>query len=847
MATESQRSTSSLSLPIEGMTCASCVARVEKALRMVPGVTQASVNLATERADLMFAGPVDTAGAITAVEQAGYTIPLQTIGLAIEGMTCASCVGRVEKSLAAVHGVRAASVNLATERAEVQCLPGAVRTDALLAAVAATGYTARVVENSALATDAAAERRVHEQRALQRSLWISAVLTLPVFVLEMGSHLVPAFHHWVQHTLGTGPSRWVQFALASAVLFGPGLRFLRRGFPALLRGTPDMNSLVAVGTTAAWVYSVVATFASQWLPAGTANVYFEAAAVIVTLILLGRYLEAKAKGRTSQAIQRLMGLQAKTARVQRDGQFVDVSIADVQPGDLVQVRPGERVPVDGTVTEGRSFVDESMITGEPVPMEKGPQAEVVGSTVNTSGSFTFRATKVGADTVLAQIVRMVESAQGAKLPIQALVDKVTAVFVPIVLGLALLTFAVWFFFGPEPALSFALVNAVAVLIIACPCAMGLATPTSIMVGTGRAAELGVLFRKGEALQALRGARVVALDKTGTLTRGKPTLTNFQVTDGFDESKVLALIAAAEARSEHPIAAAIVEGAQARGLALPVVESFDALPGYGIDAHVEGWVVQVGADRYMARLGVRLDAFRSAAERLAKAGKTPLYAAIDGHLAAVIAVADPIKDATPDAIAALHALGLKVAMITGDNTATAQAIARQLGIDHVVAEVLPDGKVQALEALRRAHGAVAFVGDGINDAPALAAADVGLAIGTGTDIAIESADVVLMSGDLRGVANAIALSRATLRNIRQNLFWAFAYNASLIPVAAGALYVVNGMLLSPVFAAGAMALSSVFVLGNALRLRRFRAPLAHQRPPYLDESAPSNAQAVGEGA
>jgi P-type Cu+ transporter len=837
----------SLSLPVEGMTCASCVVRVEKALRAVPGVTQASVNLATERAEVQFEGKVNAIAAIAAIEQPGYAVPHQTLELAIDGMTCASCVGRVEHALSAVPGVRRARVNLATERAQIEVVPGTSMADALISAVAATGYTARLFEDPAAASGATADRRAHEQRALKRSLWISAALTLPVFVLEMGSHMVPAFHHWVQHAIGTGPSRLLQFVLASAVLFGPGLRFLRHGFPALLRGAPDMNSLVAVGTTAAWSYSVVATFAPQWLPAGTANVYFEAAAVIVTLILLGRYLEARAKGRTSQAIERLMGLQAKTARVERAGAFVEVPIADVQPGDRVQVRPGERIPVDGTVTEGRSFVDESMITGEPVPVEKGIGAEVVGSTVNTSGSFTFRATKVGADTVLAQIVRMVESAQGAKLPIQALVDQVTAVFVPIVMGLAALTFAAWFFFGPSPALAFALVNAVAVLIIACPCAMGLATPTSIMVGTGRAAELGVLFRKGEALQALRGAHVVALDKTGTLTRGKPTLTDFQVAAGFDEAEVLALVAAAEERSEHPIATAIVEGARARGLALPEVASFEALPGFGVDARVQGRAVRIGAHRYMTKLGVDVDAVRATADRLAEDGKSPLYAAIDGRLAAVIAVADPIKDATPEAIDALHALGLKVAMITGDNARTAHAIGRRLGIDHVVADVLPDGKVQELKDLRSANGAVAFVGDGINDAPALAEADIGLAIGTGTDIAIESADVVLMSGDLRGVVNAIALSRATLRNIRQNLFWAFAYNALLIPVAAGVLYPVNGTLLSPIFAAGAMALSSVFVLGNALRLRRFRAPLRSQPVAVSGAVAPAGARTAGDWA
>ncbi|MFA5582202.1 MAG: copper-translocating P-type ATPase, partial [Paracoccaceae bacterium] len=492
--------------------------------------------------------------------------------------------------------------------------------------------------------------------------------------------------------------------------------------------------------------------------------------------------------------------------------------------------PGAQVPVDGVVTAGASYIDESMITGEPVPASKSAGAEVVGGTINTTGAFTFRATRVGADTVLAQIIRMVEDAQGSKLPIQALVDRVTAWFVPAVMAIAALTFVIWLVFGPDPALGFALVNAVAVLIIACPCAMGLATPTSIMVGTGRAAEMGVLFRRGEALQALRDVAVVAFDKTGTLTRGRPELTDLTLADGFTRNEVLALIAAVEARSEHPIASAIVAAAKARGLQIATPDGFAAVPGYGVAATVDGRSVAVGADRYMAKLGHDVGPFANEAARLGNAGKTPLYAAIDGRLAAVIAVADPIKDTTPEAIRALQNMGLRVAMITGDNRATANAVAQMLGIDEVVAEVLPDGKVQAIHDLRAGGRKLAFVGDGINDAPALAKADVGLAIGTGTDIAIESADVVLMSGDLRGVVNAIALSKATIRNIRQNLFWAFAYNAALIPVAAGVLYPLTGTLLSPVLAAGAMALSSVFVLTNALRLRAFRPVVATDAHP-----------------
>lgn len=814
-----------LSLPVEGMTCASCVGRVERALKAVPGVQTATVNLATERADVTFSGVADPQAAVSAIESAGYAVREETTELAIEEMTCASCVGRVEKALTQLPGVLSASVNLATERARVRHLAGVISTADLEAAVVQAGYKARRLSaETPNVNDQDTERRENEARGLRRSLLIAGILTLPVFILEMGSHLIPPMHHWVQGVLGEQTSWYIQFVLATLVLFGPGLRFFRKGIPALLRGAPDMNSLVSVGTAAAYGYSVVATFIPEVLPKGTANVYFEAAAVIVTLILLGRTLEARAKGRTSQAIKRLVGLQAKTARVERNGETVEIPLDQVTTGDVVFVRPGEKIPVDGEVVEGASYVDESMITGEPLPVSKGVDAAVVGGTINKTGGFSFRVTKVGANTVLAQIIRLVEEAQGSKLPIQALVDKVTMWFVPAVMAAAALTFLVWLIFGPDPALTFALVNAVAVLIIACPCAMGLATPTSIMVGTGRAAELGVLFRKGEALQALRDVSVIALDKTGTLTKGRPELTDLVPAKGFEYSEVLALVAAVETRSEHPIAEAIVLAAKQQGITLAPIEGFDAVPGFGVTAKVDGRVVSVGADRFMTQLGLDVASFKSAAQRLGEQGKSPLYAAIDGRLAAVIAVADPIKETTPEAIKALHALGLKVAMITGDNAATAAAIAKQLGIDEVAAEVLPDGKVAALKKFRVNGARVAFVGDGINDAPALAEADVGLAIGTGTDVAIEAADVVLMSGDLRGVPNAIALSQATIRNIKQNLFWAFAYNAVLIPVAAGALYPLNGTLLSPIFAAAAMALSSVFVLGNALRLKRFQAPM-----------------------
>ena len=648
-------------------------------------------------------------------------------------------------------------------------------------------------------------------------------------------------------TVGMQASRIMEFALTTVVLFGPGLRFFRSGFPALWRGAPDMNALVALGSGAAFAYSTFVTFAPSVFPAGTSHVYFESAAVIVTLILLGRGLEARAKGRTGAAIERLIGLKAKSARVLREGAEVEIPLDEVLVGDIVLVKPGDKVPVDGQVIEGSSFVDESMLTGEPTPVTKGIGANVVGGTINTTGSFSFRVAKTGADTALAQIIRMVEEAQGAKLPIQALADKVTAWFVPAVMAIAALTFVVWLWLGPAPALSYALIQMVAVLIIACPCAMGLATPTSIMVGTGRAAELGVLFRKGDALQTLARVTAIALDKTGTITKGHPALTDFLVAPGFDRAEVLALVAAVEARSEHPIAVAIVAAAEQAGVArkqavelaakrwwpFPMrrletngkrAAKFAAKPGFGVEAEVEGRHVAVGADRFMAACGVDVAGFADAAARFGEAAKSPIYAAVDGKLAGLIVVADPIAPRARQAVEALRGQGLEILMVTGDNRRAAEAIARAVGIDNVVAEVLPEGKIEALDQLRARHQTIAFVGDGINDAPALAKADVGLAIGSGTDVAIEAADIVLMGGDLNAAATAVALSRVTMRNIRQNLFWAFAYNIILIPVAAGALYPAFGVLLSPMLAAGAMAFSSVFVVSNALRLRRFAPPV-----------------------
>ncbi len=741
----------------------------------------------------------------------------ERLDLSIEGMTCASCVAHVERALSKVKGVASVSVNLATERAHLT-LSEAVPATTLIKKVEEAGYSAHVTKTD---DQDNSEKREQERQALVRHFKLSLLATLPVFVLEMGAHLIPAFHHWLMAHLGIG--NWIiQGILTTFVMFGPGRIFYQKGLPALARFAPDMNSLVALGSLSAWGYSLVATFLPDLLPPGTVNVYFEAAAVIVTLILLGRLMETNARGRTSEAISRLVKLQPHTATRLQNGKSEIVDMAQIQIGDLVLAHPGERIALDGEVIEGNSFVDESMMTGEPIPVSKSSGAQVVGGTLNTNGSLTYRITKTGKDTLLAQIIQLVENAQASKLPIQELVDKITRWFVPAVIVIALMTFLIWFFFGPEPALSFALVNAVSVLIIACPCAMGLATPTSIMVATGRAASLGLLFRRGSALQSLAEIKTIAFDKTGTLTEGKPKLTDFIVAPEFEKNYLLSLAATAEQHSEHPIASALVKAAEVENIPLVNLEFFEAIPGSGLDAKVAGEKVVIGADRLFNFLGISLDKFSDAATKLADQGKTPIYMAVNNQIAAVMALSDTVKPDTPAALKALHQSGFKIAMITGDNQRTAEVIAKQLGIDLVIAEVMPDQKVAAIKRLREQQGAIAYVGDGINDAPALVEADLGMAIGTGTDIAIESADVILVSGDLQGVPNSIALARATMRNIKQNLFWAFAYNVALIPLAAGIAYPFFGWLLSPMFAAAAMALSSIFVVTNALRLRRWQA-------------------------
>lgn len=813
-------------LTIDGMTCASCVGRVERALASTPGVMDANVNLATESADISFDAPADIPKLTQVLADAGYPARVETVTLDVQGMTCASCVGHVERALKDTDGVVAAEVNLATETAQVSYLAGQIAPHDMLKVTERAGYPATLHAEDATPTD----RKADEARALLRHFLISAALTFPVFAVEMGGHLVPPFHHWFM--VMVPPSIWlpIQLTLITAVLFWPGRVFFAKGLPALRRGAPDMNALVAMGAGSAYLYSCVVVFAPILLPETARDVYFEAAGVIVTLILMGRYFEARAKGRTGAAIRKLAGLKPRTASVMRDGMFVNVPVEEVDVGDVLSLKPGEKIAVDGVVLSGESHVDESMMSGEPIPVAKAEGAALIAGTVNGEGALRYQAEKVGRDTILAQIIRMVEDAQGAKLPIQSLVDRVTMYFVPVVIAVAILTVLVWMIFGPEPTLQHALVAGVCVLIIACPCAMGLATPTSIMVGTGRAAELGVLFRKGDALQALQGIKVIGFDKTGTLTEGRPDVTDVILLDAGglgadglpDEDGLFAMVAAAESLSEHPIARAIERAAHLRGLVLPDVTKLRALAGHGLRADLGETRLLIGTKRLMLREHVETDAFETAIAPLVAQGRTPVLVAVNGQPAMVIAVSDAVRPQAREAIDALHARGIKVAMITGDTRASAQVIAAELGIDDIQAEILPKGKADAVAALRAAHGSVGYVGDGINDAPALAAADVGVAVGTGTDVAIESADVVLMGGDPRAVVTAFDISQHVIRNIRQNLFWAFAYNVALIPLAAGVLYPFFDVLLSPMIGAGAMALSSVFVVSNALRLRSMKS-------------------------
>jgi Cu+-exporting ATPase len=762
--------------------------------------------------------------------------------LALTGMTCAACARRIERRLSKTPGVTSANVNFATERATVEYDPRQTGVTSLVEAVEDVGYGARDATGGtgkALAGVEEEARRA-ERRDLARRFLTAAVLSLPVLVISMSHGAIPFFNVWWIN--------WLQLALTAPVVFYCGAPFFRGAWAALRHRAADMNTLIATGTGAAFVYSVVATVAPRLVaPSSAAGmdgmrmgdasgaaamppVYFEAASVIIALILLGRLLEARARGRTTDAIKKLLGLQARTARVVRaDGRHEDVPVESVAPGDVIIVRPGEKIPTDGVLIEGRSSVDESMLTGESFPVEKKPGDEVVGATVNGTGSFRFRATRVGRDTVLQQIVRMVEEAQGSRAPVARLADKVSGIFTPVVIAIAVVTFIVWFTVAPADArLSTALVHAVAVLIIACPCALGLATPTAVMVGTGRGAESGVLIKGGEALEAAHKIGTIVLDKTGTITEGRPEVTDVVVAVDFAEDELLRLAASVESASEHPLGAAIMRRAEERKLPLARVENFKAVAGHGVEAEVEGRRVVVGNLKLMTERGVSLNGLSESLNRLseraavfASEAKTPVYVAVEGRAAGLVAIADPVKPESREAITALQDLGLEVVMITGDDRRTAEAVARAVGVRRVLAEVLPEGKAAALKELQREGAIVAMVGDGINDAPALAQADIGIAVGTGTDVAIEAADITLVGGNLRGVVTAIALSRQTMRVIRQNLFWAFVYNTLGIPLAAGAFYPVLGWTLKPIYASAAMALSSVSVVTNSLRLRRFK--------------------------
>ncbi|MBN1254641.1 MAG: heavy metal translocating P-type ATPase [Deltaproteobacteria bacterium] len=808
--------------PVTGMSCASCVAKIEKGLSQMEGVADAKVNFATEKAAITFdPDQVGVGDFIRTVKDLGYGARVERVTVPVRGMSCASCVEKVQKALSSVPGVVRAAVNFATEKATVEYIPGQVTVKDLAKAVHEAGYEILEVTEGIDAVEQERTAREAELRQLRRKFVIGLCLVVPVFLLGH-LHMIGLSHLFA---LSAQANYLIQFLLQTPVQFWIGWQFYRGAWAAARHKTSDMNTLIAVGTSAAYLYSVIATFFPQVFVAEglAAKVYFDTAGAIICLILLGRLLEARAKGQTSEAIKRLIGLQPKRAIVIRGGREMEIAVEDVQIGDVIIVRPGERIPVDGTIVEGHSAVDESMVTGESIPVEKGMGDTVIGATINKTGSFKFTATKVGKETMLAQIIRMVEEAQGSKPPIARMADIIASYFVPVVIGAAIVTFVIWALFGPEPALTYAVLNFVAVMIIACPCALGLATPTSIMVGTGKGAEHGVLIRGGEALEQAHKLNAVVLDKTGTITKGEPSVTDIVEADGVTATEILRLAASAERGSEHPLGEAILQRAKAEGLHLEDSTDFNAIPGHGIEAAIGGRRILMGNIKLMKERTIPLEGMEGKARALSRAGKTPMFVAVDGKPAGIIAVADTLKGDSKAVLDALHQMGLEVIMLTGDNKRTADAIAKQIGVDRVLAEVLPEVKANEVKRLQAEGKRVGMVGDGINDAPALAQADVGIAIGTGTDVAMESADITLISGDLKGVVTAIALSKATIRNIKQNLFWAFAYNTILIPVAAGVLFPFFGILLSPIFAAAAMGLSSITVVSNALRLRRFRPP------------------------
>ena len=809
-----------IDIPINGMSCAACAARIEKGLGSVEGVSQANVNFAAEKAAVLFdPNKTDLLHLIDKVKDLGYGARVEKVLLPIRGMSCAACVNKVEKALRSIKGVTQAGVNFATERASVEYLPEEVTLRDLKKVVRDAGYEVLEVEEE----DIVERERIAREAELSRLKWkfvTGLVLLIPILLFMWGASFLEKIG------LSRKITFFLQFLLATPVQFWVGRQFYAGFWKATKNKTSDMNTLIAVGTSAAYIYSFIVIFAPHLIMVKglMLDVYFDTSAAIIVLILLGRFLEARAKGRTSEAIKKLMGLQPKTARVIRDGKEMDISLREVIPGDIVLVRPGEKIPVDGIVREGYSSVDESMVTGESIPIEKRMGDKVIGAAINKSGSFQFEATRVGKDTVLAQIIRLVQEAQGSKPPIARMADVIASYFVPAVILVAIATFLIWYFFGPHPSLTYAFLNFVAVLIIACPCSLGLATPTSIMVGTGKGAENGILIRGAEALETAHQLDTIVLDKTGTLTKGEPSVTDIVESKRFTQKEILTLSASAERRSEHPLGEAIVKKAMEEGLTLLDPKDFQAIAGQGIEATIDSKRILLGNKKMMDERKVNLHGMADRSEQLSYEGKTPMFLAVDGEMAGVIAVADTLKDHSKKAVEALHRMGLEVIMLTGDNRRTAEAIAKQAGIDRVLAEVLPEMKAEEVKRLQSEGKKVGMVGDGINDAPALAQADVGIAIGTGTDVAMESSDITLIGGDLKGIVTAIALSKATLRNIKQNLFWAFAYNTILIPVAAGVLFPFFGILLNPIFAAGAMAFSSVTVVSNALRLRRFNPPM-----------------------
>ncbi len=819
-------------LPITGMTCAACANRIEKKLNKQAGVAKASVNFATGKATVEYdPAMTNAAGLIQSVKDVGYdTAGTQKIEFVVDDSARPSGSGApLENHLQKLRGVIKADFNLATMQVAVEYLPGSADKKQLRAAIEDFGYKVREVSGtSSSAEDSLEKAHADEYAELKRKFWIAAVLSAPVLVIAM-SHGRIGF-------LNFAGVNWLQLILTIPVVFYCGRQFYTGAWAAFRHRAADMNTLIATGTSAAFIYSISATIfpaffaaANQTAMNGMGNmpnipVYYEAASVIIALILLGKMLESRAKGQTGAAIKKLVGLQAKTAHVIRGGVEIEIETEEVIPGDIVQVRPGEKIPVDGVLTEGASAIDESMLTGESLPVEKKAGDDIFGATINKTGAFQFKATKVGKDTALQQIVKLVQDAQGSKPPIAKLADTISGIFTPIVICIAIATFVIWFVAAsPEVRFTMALVNFVSVLIIACPCALGLATPTAIMVGTGRGAENGILIKGGDSLETAHKLNTIVLDKTGTITKGEPSLTDVIAADGFAENDFLQIVASAEKSSEHPLAAAIVRGAEDRKLTFAKVENFNALEGRGIEAKVGGVNLLLGNLRLMNERKIELNDAEITVEKLAGEGKTPMFAAIDNKFAGIVAVADTIKPESKDAIRALQNLGLEVVMMTGDNKRTAEAVAAQVGITRVLAEVLPEGKSGEIKRLQSENKIVGMVGDGINDAPALAQADVGIAIGTGTDVAIEASDITLIKGDLRGVVTAIALSKATIRSIKQNLFWAFIYNVIGIPVAAGLLYPIFGILLSPVLASAAMSLSSVSVVANSLRLRSFGAP------------------------